>query len=133
MTTPLYVDTSVALKLVFTETDSSAWRGVLADRVNQGQILVSSVLLKTEMRRIAFRLTGDHRAADEAMASLTLIALTADHLDAASLIPTHCKALDALHLATALGLDDPRLTVATADAQMRRAALDLGLGVIPPP
>lgn len=46
-------------------------------------------------------------------------------------IERHVKALDALHLATALLIGD-QVTVATHDAQMRSAAEHLGLSVVDP-
>ena len=42
------------------------------------------------------------------------------------------RGFDAVHLATALALLDESLVVATWDAELRKAALDLGLPVAPP-
>ncbi len=56
----------------------------------------------------------------------TLIRAAADAAEVLQL-----TAGDAIHLASALTLDEPELVFATWDAELRRAALDAGLAVAP--
>ena len=72
-------------------------------------------------------------AARRQLASIDLIRLDDDLLErAAGIEPSTARSLDAIHLATALGLGIDLAAVVTYDARMSAAAQALGLPVIAP-
>jgi uncharacterized protein len=99
---PDYLDTSGFLKLVRSEPESSALRAEIAS----GDALVSSALLLVEGRRAAARYGPLALArARTALTTVTLLPLDDATLeDAADLEPAELRSLDALHLASAIGL-----------------------------
>ena len=121
-----YLDTSAAAKLLVQESESAAlaeW----ADAVE----LVSSVLLETELRRLAVR-TGIPQADVTAVLDRVPLYEVAPSLfhEAGVLLGANLRSLDALHLAVALRL---RVNaVVTYDARMAQSARDLGLTVLMP-
>ena len=121
-----YLDTSAAAKLLVQESESAAlpeW----ADAVE----LVSSVLLETELRRLAVR-TGIPQADVTAVLDRVPLYEVAPSLfhEAGVLPGANLRSLDALHLAVALRL---RVNaVVTYDARMAQSARDLGLTVLMP-
>ena len=116
------------MKLVRDEAESGAlWRD-LGDR----RLLVSSALLVVEARRAAARYGALARGRTvDGLRSVTLLPLDPPTLDAAArLEPPHLRSLDALHLATALSLDEP--IVYTYDTRLAEAAELHGLTVRAP-
>ena len=98
---PLYLDSSAVVKLVFEEAETSALEAFLIDR----PLRVSSSLVRVEVMR-AVRSVGDglvSRHAQQVLAAITLIAPDAALLaEAGDLDPISLRALDAIHLATAV-------------------------------
>lgn len=126
---PDYLDTSAFIKLVRSEPESRALRAELA-----GRELFSSVLLSVEGRRAARRYgtlaAGRARAA---LATITLLPIDQPIIEAAGeLEPAELRSLDALHLATIIGLGEDVERVYCYDARLAQAARTLGVGVSEP-
>ena len=92
---------------------------------------MSSRLLRTEVVRVMRR---DGRALSDATPLLDRVGLfdiTRETHAVAQAIERHLRALDALHLATALLIGES-VTVATHDAAMKAVAEHLGLSTVDP-
>ena len=129
----IYLDTSVALLALLGQPGADeAARLIMDARVKEG--LASSCLLKVEMARAAHRDHFDVRAVDEFVVGVELIEIGPDVIERASALTGELKSLDAIHLATAMLLDNPRhpVTILTHDARLADAARSRGLGVIDP-
>ena len=87
-----------------------------------------------EMARAAHRERFDIRVVDEFIAGVELVEIGPDVIARASALTGELKSLDAIHLATATLLDDPRhpVTVLTHDARLADAARSRGLSAIDP-
>ena len=116
-----YLDSSVALQAVFPTPD----RARLIDWLD-GRELISSRLLRTEVVRALRR---EHRPladADWLFDRVGIVDITRQTHLRAEAIERYVKTLDALHLATALGLSFTT-TLATHDQMMTQAAASLGI------
>jgi len=126
----VYLDTSAVVKLVVREAQSEALEAWLRGRVR----LASSALLRTELLRAVRR--EEPRQLDRAratFAAFSLHAIETDILEVASgLDPIALRALDAIHLATALRLGDELEALVTYDQRMIDGARLLGLPVASP-
>jgi uncharacterized protein len=126
-----YLDASAFVKLIVTEPESGALRAYLRKNPRRR---ISSALLRTEALR-AVRHVGPE-AVSGARAALRLIDLVAlddrvlDH--AGVLEPRVVRALDAIHLATALSLGDDLSVLVTYDDRMLEGAGLLGLSTAAP-
>jgi uncharacterized protein len=101
------------------------------DRVS----VVTSQLSETELRRLAVRARGEGAIsiAEQLIAKLTTIPLTITILRQAGVLPPpHLRSLDAIHLATALSLDEVVGEFACYDTRLAEAAADSGLTVVAP-
>jgi predicted nucleic acid-binding protein len=125
------IDSSALLKLIAREDETSALEADLAQRDG----LVASRLAELECRRAARR-TANRRllqAVAQVLEAIYLLEITPAILDrAAGLDPPLMRSLDAIHLATALSVDDPGLELITYDARMADAARACGLRVAQP-
>ena len=127
----VYLDSSALVKLVVTEPESTALLQYLRDHPER----VSSALARVEVCR-ALRRTGAPEAAlqraDQVLARIALVAMDEPLLRAAATLPPRgLRSLDALHLATALSLDD-LVAVVTYDQRLDAAAARAGLAVASP-
>jgi len=126
----VYVDTSALVKLVVAEAETTALVAALT-----GSELVTSALVRTELRRAVLRLgleDGSARA-DEVLARVAQLLIDDDVLDrAGALPPPAMRSLDALHVAAAVGLGDRLDGLVTYDVRMSAAARDFGLSVSSP-
>lgn len=105
----VYVDASALVKLVLDESESAALRAYL-----EGAGIVSSELVIVELARAIRRAARDDpsvplgallRRADELIDALGLVPLSRDLLVSAGTLPEPgLRALDAVHVATALSL-----------------------------
>ena len=126
----LYLDTSAAAKLLVEEDESEALAAYLDNTVD-GQELLSSALLETELRRLAIRLELDQSTVTDLLARIDLVDPPRSLFHEAGLLPgTHLRSLDALHLATALRVDSD--TFLAYDARLLDAARAIGLQVNSP-
>lgn len=122
-----YFDSSAIVKLSHTEPHSIA----LVDYLASGEVEAStSVIAEVEVLR-ALRRAG--AAADQAVMGFYLVALDAEvREEAARLGSPQVRALDAIHLATALTIGDDDLEFVTYDDRQAVAARELGLTVVQP-
>lgn len=126
-----YVDSSALLKLAFPEAETAAIEADLANREG----LVSSRLCAIECAR-AFRREAGRSALQsledllEGVVFIEISAAIAAH--ASDVAPSELRALDAIHLASALSAGDPSLEVITYDQRMADAARAHGLTVVQP-
>lgn len=126
-----YLDSSALVKLAVVEAETSALEADVAARDG----LVASVLVVVECGRAA-RCAASRRVVkriEEVLRALYLIDLSGPLLEeAARLEPASIRSLDAIHLATALSVDEPALEVITYDGRMAEAARANGLRVSQP-
>jgi uncharacterized protein len=131
MPTYAYADSSALVKLVVVEPETARLEAYLA----QVDGLVSSRLAATELARAAGR--SGHRQIlqriDDVLDAVVLVEVTRGVLaHAGALQPFELRTLDAIHLATALGLDLPGLEFVTFDRRLGDAARASGLEVRQP-
>jgi predicted nucleic acid-binding protein len=127
---PAYLDTSAFLKLVWQEPESDALRSALGPVAE----LVSSTLLSVEALRAAAR-SGEaaQTRTRAALPAVTMMPLDDETLDlAARLEPAELRALDALHLATALRLGEDVERFFCYDRRLADGARNAGLPVLAP-
>lgn len=126
--TRCYLDTSAAAKLLVTERESAA----LADWLDRPTLRpMATLLLETELRRLAVRLDLRQQAVTAVLEGVELYALPDTGFREAGLMARRdLRSLDALHLAGALRLDVEVLV--TYDERRAAAAADVGLTVVAP-
>jgi uncharacterized protein len=96
---------------------------------------VTSELSETELRRVALRAGGEGAIplAEQLLAKVATIPITVATLRrAGALSPPELRSLDAIHLATALSLDEVVAEFACYDGRLAGAAVDFGLTVVAP-
>ena len=129
--TVAYVESSAMVKLWRTEPETEALRAAL----ERFQVLVSSDLTRIEVMRTAARQAGD---AGRAQARAVLLGLTTVPVDrqivdaGAALTPDRLRSLDAIHVATALAVDDGDLVFHSYDTRALEAARAHGLRTASP-
>lgn len=125
-----YIDTSfVALSLLGQEGASRA--ASIVNKLHREDGLISSVLFRVELLRLTHRTGTDPAKAQEIVDRVRLVDINDDVIERACAMTEELKSLDAIHLATALLLDDPGdpVTVFTHDARLAHAARAHGLAV----
>jgi hypothetical protein len=137
----IYFDTSALLKLIRTEPETFALRGYLRERADQDH--VSSALARAEVARAVIRDADPAGEVDSALAAtaqrvlrqLMLWRISDDVLQATWDVPgRRLRALDAIHVATALRIDE-QVTLSsfvTYDQRQADAARAAGLTVDTP-
>jgi predicted nucleic acid-binding protein len=127
----LYIETSAAAKLLVDEPASSRLAARLDGAVDQDEPLLSSMLLETELRRLAVRVDLAQAAVTHLLERFDLMETDRSLYREAGLLPgRHLRSLDALHLAAALrvGAD----VMVTYDRRQADAADAAGLPVLAP-
>lgn len=125
----VYLDTSAPAKLLVAEAESDALADYL-DALEDQDGLVSSVLLETELRRLAAGHDVPQRSVSEVLARVALAQPDRALFVAAGLLPgSGLRSLDALHLPTPLRMG---ADVVVAYDQRLLAAESLGLVVHSP-
>ncbi|HLZ31073.1 MAG TPA: type II toxin-antitoxin system VapC family toxin [Chloroflexota bacterium] len=129
----LYLDAAALVKLVQLEADSAALRAYLAAHPTDRQ--VTSVLSRSEVVRAVW--AGGVPALQQALTVVDRtdqLALTRAVLDqAGALLPgVRLRALDAIHLASALALGGELRALITYDVRLVQAAAALGLVTFAP-
>ncbi|MBV9144258.1 MAG: PIN domain-containing protein [Pseudonocardiales bacterium] len=127
----LYIETSAAAKLLVEEPASTRLAARLDTAVDQGDALLSSMLLETELRRLALRVELAQTAVTHLLEHFDLVETDRSLYREAGLLPgPHLRSLDALHLAAALrvGAD----VMVTYDRRQTDAADAAGLPVVAP-
>ena len=128
----IYLDSSALLKLLFEEPESAALTRWLEERA--GTPAVSSELARVEVLRASRRLNPTALpAARSLLAQLDLIPLTSVLLaEAAEVGDPLLRALDALHLASALSIRTELSAFVAYDHRLAAAAADAGLEPVRP-
>ena len=127
----LYVETSAAAKLLIEEPESEPLAHFLEGAVERDTALVSSLVLETEVRRLAVRWSLPQAAVSEVLRRFDLLLPDRTiYRDAGLLAGTHLRSLDALHVAAALRLNAAAML--SYDARQGDAARSVGLEVIAP-
>jgi predicted nucleic acid-binding protein len=125
----LYLDSSAIVKLVAREPESEALARVIAKDPD----VVSSALAWTEVVRAARRTRSNIARAEKVVASIPMIPIDDGILRrAADIPPVTLRALDAIHIATALSVREDLAAVVTYDARLADAAAELDLRTLSP-
>lgn len=127
-----YLDASAIVKLVAPEPETRA----LVATLRSAPEVVTSALSQTEVIRAVRRAGGGRdrlRRAEAICSRIALIPIDQGILRrAADLEPAQLRTLDAIHLATALGLLPDLEDLITYDARLAAAAAAAGLTVLSP-
>lgn len=127
----MYVETSAAAKLLAEEPESEALASHLERLTNGGHRLVTSILLETELRRMALRENVPQAAMTRLLDAFEVLDLQRSTFREAGLLPGRSlRSLDALHVAAALQLDTD--VMISYDARRSDAAGHAGLRVEAP-
>lgn len=128
----VYLDTSAALKLVVEEAESAALAAHLEEVLAEGDRLVASLLLHTELHCAANRRPEQlgHGAVAEVLSAIALVDLERSDLTTAPSLAGRLRSADALHLATALRVSADVLVA--YDGELCAAATAAGIEVRSP-
>jgi predicted nucleic acid-binding protein len=127
----IYLDSSAVVKLIFDEDETQSLERFIADR----PLRFCSVVGRVEVMRIARSVDNDLVVshAHDVLAGVHLVELDARTLRRAiDVDPRTLRALDAIHLATALSLEPDLDGMVVYDKRLARAARALGLTVWAP-
>jgi predicted nucleic acid-binding protein len=123
-----YFDASAIVKLGNVERESQA----LIDYLGAGKVWAgTSVIADVEVRQTLHRLKSFGANTEEHVRGFFLVELSKDIRDRAVMLGSKLRALDAIHLATAMALDDD-VDVVTYDDRLASAAREHGLRVVQP-
>jgi len=126
---PAYFDPSAIVKLIVVEPESDA----LVQALSRWPDRVSSALARVEVHRALWRVRASravHARADAVLSGLVLVRPDEPILSrAASFRDPQLRAIDGIHLATALTLGDDPDAFITYDERLARAAERLRLPV----
>lgn len=127
----VYVEASAAAKLLVEEPESAALAVRLDVWVAEGSAILGSLLLETELRRLAHRLSLSQELVSDLLDRFDLLEPDAVTYRTAGLLPgAHLRGLDALHVALAVHGDCR--TLVTYDARQADAARAAGLQIASP-
>jgi predicted nucleic acid-binding protein len=131
----LYLDSSAVVKLAVSESETAA----LAAELDRWPLCVTSSITTVEVTRATARAQFQQRAVRPARDVRGVLAKTwqmglTDRVrrTASTLAPSELRALDAIHVASALALGDALAAVVTYDVRMRDAAERCRLRVLAP-
>lgn len=131
MSRTLYIDASALFKLVIAEPESSA----LSDEL-RGEDLITSSLSRVELLRAILPAglgAGPLGLVSRALGPVELLRMDDSILDRAGAVgPAGLRALDAIHLASALSLGRELDALVTYDRRLAAAAREAGLHVESP-
>lgn len=127
----VYLDTSAALKLLIEEAESALLAETLTAAAAQGDQLVSSMLLYTELHCAARRRAQlKAELVNSVVNSINLVDVTRADLLYAAALAGGVRTADAIHLATALRLQADGLVA--YDGELLAAAVSAGLATLTP-
>ena len=129
----VYVDASAAMKLLVEEEESAALAAHLEQLREDGDTLVASLLLHTELHCAANRRPEfiGHEAVADVLSAIALIDVEPGDLTTAPLLPGRLRSADAIHLATALRVNATAMVA--YDSELCAAARTAGIGALSPP
>ncbi len=130
MTRYFYLDSSVAVRILLGHSDSAARWFDDTDK-DEGSVLFSSRLLRTELTRVLRREGLPVERRDEILDYLDIVPIDGAILAEAEAIIPHLKTLDAIHIASVIrsGLD---ATIVTHDSTMQAVARLIGYPTLDP-
>ena len=129
MTSIAYVDASALVKLVLAESESP---GMLRWYVESERVSTSLVGV-IETRRAVARRSHDPIDLERVLSGVEVVGINARLADrAAAIVPATVRTLDAIHLATAMGMGSALASFVTYDERLAAAARTLGLPVVSP-
>lgn len=126
-----YIDSSALIKLLVRQPETASLEADLAQRDG----LLMSRLGAVECRRAAARVSTRRvlQAFEQLLEAVYMLDISPAILNrAAEIAQPRVRSLDAIHLATALSIDDPELELITYDDRMADAARANGLRVVQP-
>lgn len=123
----IYLDTSAAYTLLSREPGVAEVESLFED----GTALLSSRLLEVELHATVDRRGGSHADVEEIVARIDLDAVDGEVIDHALSLRSGLRAMDALHLSTALLYGEAMTAIATFDRELAEAAQQFGLKVLP--
>ncbi|HEX2754988.1 MAG TPA: type II toxin-antitoxin system VapC family toxin [Candidatus Limnocylindrales bacterium] len=127
MTSLAYVDASALVKLVLAEAESLE---MVRWYVESDRVLTSRIGI-IETRRAVARRPHDPVHLERVLSGIEVISVTPRLGDlAATINPAGVRTLDAIHLATALGIGGSLTSFVTYDDRLADAARALGLPVV---
>jgi uncharacterized protein len=129
----IYLDSSALVKLIVRETETDALRAHLGARRTQKPF--SSMLAHAEVLRAVHGAAPTVAAvARSVLGSLDLVDVTREILEAAGALRTgaRLRTLDAIHLATAMAVEDRLVELIVYDVRLREAAAELGVPTAAP-
>jgi len=125
----LYLDASALVKLIVLERETQA----LTVELRRWPQRVTSVIGEVELHRAALRANEAAMLADSVLAGVSLIALSESRRELADRVGSQrLRALDAIHLASALSLGDEIGAFCTYDRRLAADAVAAGLNVLSP-
>lgn len=126
-----YVDTSFIALPLLGQTGATQANEFLRGLMGQGG-LISSALLRIELFRLARRTGTDVHLVHDVLSEVNLVDIDDNVIERACTLTGELKSLDAIHLATALLLNDPSdpITVLTHDVRLAAAARAHSLSVV---
>ena len=117
-------------KRLIEESESDLLDAYLQRRIDEGSRLLSSRLLFVELHRLGVREQIAVRTVDQVLSNVSLVAVPDSVLRLAAGIAAHVKSLDAIHLGTALYLEQQQDgmigELITYDANMVKVGRQLG-------
>ncbi|GEP36943.1 ribonuclease VapC [Nocardioides psychrotolerans] len=126
----VYLESSAAAKLLVEEPESAALVDFLT-QLHEDDVVASAVLLETEMRRFAARVSLPQEDVTSLVDGVRLLRMGRKVFHTAGVLPgTDLRSLDALHLATAV-LHEADVMV-TYDRRLLAAASAVGLPSLSP-
>lgn len=126
----IYLDTSALFKLIHRETETDALAVWLRERSDRPKI--TSALTRVELLQATQRLESSPVGVAVALlAGVDLIPISAVVVDVASELDD-VRSLDAIHLASALSINDGSLVMVTYDARLGDASRRVGVSVATP-
>lgn len=128
----IYLDSSALLKLLFQEAESTVLADWLSARMDVP--VVSSELAKIEVRRACRRLDPAVLPEAQAMlAGMDLVPMTSDLVEqAAEVGEPLLRSLDAIHMASAMGIRSDLSAFVAYDRRLAAAASAAGIPVVLP-
>ena len=116
------------MKLIRREAETTAFETEL----RQWPTLVTSVIGVIELRRAAQRELASSARVEAVLARLNAIELDAGIRETAATLEHPLRTLDAIHLATAISLEDDLGAIACYDERLANAARAEGIAVVSP-
>jgi len=121
----IYLDTSAAYKLLSREPEVAAVEALFTE----GSGLLSSRLLEVELHATVERRGGSHEDVESIVQRVDLDAVDDEIIDHALALRSGLRAMDALHLSTALLYGGTVTAMATCDRELAAAAQRHGLAL----